>query len=46
MSSHLYGGYFWGVGGTNQNFFPDNHFTIEGCQKVAFCKENDLEALL
>lgn len=33
-------------GGGNQNFFPDNHFTIEGCQKVAFCKENDLEALL
>ena len=33
-------------GGTNQNFFPDNHFTIEGCQKVAFCKENDLGALL
>ena len=24
----------------------DNHFIIEGCQKVAFCKENDLGALL
>ena len=48
MSSHSYGGYFFlgGGRGANQNFFPDNHFTIEGCQKVAFCKENDLEALL
>ena len=38
--------FFWGGGGGNQNFFPDNHFTIEGCQKVTFCKENDLGAQL
>lgn len=26
--------FIFGGGGTNQNFFPDNHFTTEGCQKA------------